>query len=40
MGTIDPEDDEFLMDLGAPRFSGQHPTAEREFCEDFIDFIS
>jgi hypothetical protein len=40
MGTIDPDDDEVIDELGDPIFSGNLQTADRDFCVDFVHFTS
>jgi hypothetical protein len=39
-GTIDPEDDEFIRDIGEPFLGGPHETFDRDFCADFLSFTA
>jgi hypothetical protein len=40
MGTIDPEDDEFIESLTGLQYFGPHDTADRDFCEDYLLFTA
>lgn len=39
-GTIDPDDDVFIESITGPQFFGPHETADRDFCEDFLEFTA